>query len=79
MNINVKGLRILDYNNNIMTDNIEEWKVIDDYERYEVSSFGRVRKSGYILSPIDVLNTQKDTIPLIYIKTVNHIQHQSIN
>ena len=53
-----------------MADNIEEWKVIDDYERYEVSSFGRVRKSGYILSPIDVfsqgyysVNLYKDSKP----------------
>ena len=53
-----------------MADNIEEWKVIDGYERYEVSSFGRVRKSGYILSSIDVfskgwysVNLYKDSKP----------------
>ena len=37
-----------------VVENNEVWKVIDEYEKYEVSSLGRVRKTftGSFISPI---------------------------
>lgn len=40
---------------------IEEWKVIEDFPEYEVSSFGRIKRSNKFLTPTKkVLVIDKD-------------------
>ena len=51
---NVKAI-VRKYENNLIKLNVEVWREIDGYDKYAVSSFGRVKntKTGRILKASD--------------------------